>query len=305
MEFKNELESLVHLYVDGAFNRRELVKRLAKVTGSVSAALAAMEALEVPAEAQTRPCAANVRVPEDAPDLDIYNVEFSGEASTLFGYWTRVRPMPEIPMGAVLVIHENRGLTDYIKDVTRRIARAGYVGLAIDLLSRQGGTSRFPDPADAGAAYGRTRAPENLADMLTALEWLRGLEYVAPNRVAAIGFCAGGGNVLNLAVNTSDLAASVAYYPGSIPPVQDLTEKLTAPVLFVLGQADTGVTQRAAGAVPTLLTARKAWGMHVYEGARHAFHNDTGANYDPAAACDAWNQTLAFLNKFLRPAQAT
>jgi len=302
MEFKNETESLVHLYIDGAFSRRELVKRLTKVTGSTAAALAAMVALDVPAEAQTPSCAANVRVPEDASDMDIVpNVEFSGEAGSLFGYWTRPRPMPENPMGAVLVIHENRGLTDYIKDVTRRIARAGFVGLGIDLLSRQGGTAQFPDPVVAGQAYNRTRPAENVADLVSAIAWLKTQDYIAPNRIGVVGFCAGGGNVASLVVNTKDLAAAVAFYPGSLPTAQELTDNMATPILFNLGQTDTGVTNRVAGILPAMLTAGKRWGLHVYEGSRHAFHNDTGAAYDPAAACDAWNQTLAFFNKFLRP----
>jgi carboxymethylenebutenolidase len=303
MEFKSEAEALVHLYIDGAFNRRELVKRLTKSTGSVAAAMAAMAALDVPAEAQVpAACLANVRVPDNAPDVDIYNVDFPGEAGTLFGYWTRPKPMPESPMAAVLVIHENRGLTDYIKDVTRRIARAGYVGLAIDLLSRQGGTARFPDPVEAGNAYNRTRPAENTADMMSAIAWLKTLDYVAPSRIGVIGFCAGGGNVMNLVVATKDPGAAVAFYPGSLPSAQDLTDKLTTPVMFNLGQSDTAVTNRVAAVLPAMLAANKRWAMHVYDGSRHAFHNDTGAAYDSASACDAWNQTLSFLGKYLRPA---
>jgi carboxymethylenebutenolidase len=244
-----------------------------------------------------------VRIPENSPDIDIYNVDFTGEAGALFGYWTRPKPMPELQMGAVLVVHENRGLTDYIKDVTRRIARAGYVGLAIDLLSRQGGTGRFPDPVEAGAAYNRTRPEQNVADMISAIAWLKTLDYVAPTRIGAVGFCAGGGNVMNLVIATKDVAGAVAFYPGSVPTAQDITDKLTTPVMFNLGQMDTGVSNRVAGVLPAMFTGNKRFAMHVYEGARHAFHSDTGASYDSNAACDAWNQTLAFFGKFLaRPA---
>ena len=304
MQPKIDAEELVHLYIDGAFNRRELVRRLTRLTGSAAAAVAAMETLQVPAEAQTpASCLAAVQVPADAPDLDMVNVEFPGEAGTLFGYWVRVKPMPEIPMGAMLVIHENRGLTDYIKDVTRRLARAGYVSLGLDLLSRQGGTARFPDPVEATAAYNRTRPAENVSDMISAIQWLKTLDYVDPKRVGVIGFCAGGGNVANLVVNTKELAAAVAYYPGSMPTTQEIAEKLTTPLQFNLGQLDTAVTNRVAGVLPTLLTGNKPFSLHIYEGARHAFHNDTGAAYEPAAACDAWNQTLAHLGKYLRSAK--
>ena len=303
MQSKSDAEELVHLYEDGAFNRRELVKRLTRLTGSAAAAIATLDALHVPAEAQTPPsCLAAVQVPANAEDLDMVDVEFPGEAGSLYGYWVRSKQMPENPMGAMLVIHENRGLTDYIRDVTRRLARAGYVGLGLDLLSRQGGTSRFPDPVDALNAYNRTRLPENISDMLSAISWLKTLDYVDPKRIGVIGFCAGGGNVFNLTVNTKDLAAAVAYYPAAVPATQDITDKLTTPIQFNLGQLDTAVSNRVVAAVPTLLTGNKRFALHIYEGARHAFHNDTGAAYDPAAACDAWNQTIAYLAKYLRVA---
>ena len=301
MQPKSDAEELVHLYEDGAFNRRELVKRLTRLTGSAAAALAAMEALQVPVEAQVlASCRVDVQVPPDAPDLDMVNVEIPGEAGTLYGYWVRSKQMPENPMAAMLVIHENRGLTDYIKDVTRRLARAGYVGFALDLLSRQGGTAQFPDPVDAMNAYNRTRLPENIADMQSSIAWLKTLDYVDPKRVGVIGFCAGGGNVFNLTVSTQELAAAVAYYPAAVPATQDLTDKLNTPIQFHLGQLDTAVSNRVVAAVPTLLTAGKRFSLHIYEGARHAFHNDTGASYEPAAACDAWNQTIAYLAKYLR-----
>lgn len=301
MERKSDAEELVHLYEDGAFNRRELVRRLTRLTGSAAAAMATMEALQVPAEAQVpAACLANVRVPADAPDLDTVNVEFPGEAGSIFGYWVRTRPMPEIPMAAILVIHENRGLTDYVKDVARRLGRAGYVALAIDLLSRQGGTQRFPDPVDAMNAYNRTRLPENIADLQAGLTWLKNLDYVAPSRLGVIGFCAGGGNCTNLLVNTKDAAAAVAFYPAAMPTADDITAKMTAPTLFNLGQADTAVTNRVAALVPTMLTGNKKIGVRIYDGARHAFHNDTGAAYDETAACDAWNQTIAHFAKYLK-----
>jgi carboxymethylenebutenolidase len=300
MQNNNELEALVHLWEDGAFNRRELVKRLTRLTGSALATAAALETFRVPAEAQTPACPADVRVPENAPDVDSVPVEFGGQAGTLFGYWTRTKPMPEIPMAGVLVIHENRGLSDYILDVTRRIARAGYVGLAIDLLSRQGGTGQFTDPVEQMNAYNRTRPEENLQDMQSALTWLRSLSYVSPNRVGVIGFCAGGGNVMNLLVNTKDLAAAVAFYPASMPSAQDISDKLSAPVLFNLGELDSGVTGRVAAVVPTLLSTRKKFALRIYDGANHAFHNDTGPRYEPASACDAWNQSLTFLDRFVK-----
>jgi carboxymethylenebutenolidase len=303
MRHDNEIEELVHLYEDGAFPRRELVNRLIRRTGSAVLAAAVLETFGLQAEAQTGACPADVRVPADAPGIDIYKISFPGQGGTLYGYWTRPNPMPENPMAAVLVIHENRGLTDYIQDVTRRIARAGYVGLAIDLLSRQGGTANFPDPVDAMNAYNRTKPDENVSDMLSALDWLKQCQdYVDGKRLGVIGFCAGGGNVMNLLVSTRDLAVAAAFYPASLPSPQDITDKLTTPVIFNLGELDRTVTGRVAAILPMLLTGQKKFAMHVYDGANHAFHNDTGPRYDPAAACDAWNESMVFMSKFLRVA---
>jgi carboxymethylenebutenolidase len=302
MQHKNDVEALVHLYEDGWFSRRELMKRLTRLTGSAAVAAATVESLQLPAEAQTTACG-DVRVPEDASDIETAAVDFPGEAGTLFGYWTRSKPMPENPMAAILVIHENAGLSPYIKDVTRRVARAGYVGMAIDLLSRQGGTGRFPDPVDAMAAYNRTTPEGRNADLLSAVSWMKSLDYVAPSRMGVIGFCAGGGNCTNLLVSTTDLAAAVAFYPASMPTAQDINDKLSTPVLFNVAELDTAVTSRVIAVVPTLLTAGKKFALHVYDGTNHAFHNDTGPRYAPAAACDAWNLSIEFFKKFL-PAPA-
>ena len=112
---------------------------------------------------------------------------------------------------AVVVVHENRGLTDYIKDVTRRVAKAGYVAIAVDLLSRQGGTEVFNDPEAAGAAYNRTRTEERREDILSTLVKSRDQPYVQGDRLAALGFCAGGGDVFNVAVNTTNWTPQLCF----------------------------------------------------------------------------------------------
>src|SRR6266542_2211065 len=115
-ENEGPIDSLVHLYVDGAFNRRELVKRVAKYTGSVAAALATLRGYDVWAQAAT-PCPADVRVPADAPDLVVQDVTYPGEAGDLFGHLAYARDGGSDPRPGVIVIHENRGLVDHIKDV--------------------------------------------------------------------------------------------------------------------------------------------------------------------------------------------
>lgn len=110
----------------------------------------------------------------------------------LFGYLALPRKPFTAQIPAIVVIHENRGLNDHIKDVTRRFARAGYVALGVDLLFRQGGTERFPDPADASRAYNNVTANGALADLKSGVAYLRTLWIVKANHIGCFGFCAGG-----------------------------------------------------------------------------------------------------------------
>jgi carboxymethylenebutenolidase len=297
----NEIDELVHLYVDGAFNRRELWNRVAAVTGSAAAATSALVSLGIPetASAQTTGSCADPRVPADAPDVEGVFTDFPGDAGRLFGYLALPRKPFTSQMPAILVIHENRGLNEHIKDVTRRFARAGYVGLGIDLLSRQGGTDLFPDPADAMRAYNTVTPSDAVADMKSAVAYLRTLGVVNANRIGCIGFCAGGGNSFNLAVSQPDLSAAVVYY-GAPPAPLDLLDNLNAPLLMHYAQLDKNFSSRVPATVTALLDKNKPFSLHIYEGVGHAFNNDTGASYNAAVACEAWNKTLDFYARTLR-----
>jgi carboxymethylenebutenolidase len=330
---RSHIEELAHLYVDGAFDRRELLRRVAGVTGSIAAATVALETLGVQAHAKENDdarcdCPDDVRVPEDARDLEVMQVEFPGEAGTIFAHRARprhtrrrprgnelagsdasnahgandasdanARPGRAVPLPGVLVIHENRGLNEHIRDVTRRVARAGYVALGIDLLSRLGGTP--DDPEAALQLYSQTTPAGRLADMLSALTYLQGLDNVVlGDKLGAVGFCAGGGNVWNLALNTTALSAAVPFYGAPVPPL-DALATLDPPVLAIYAELDRNLTRGILPVILRLEELQKPFGFHIYEGTRHAFHNDTGANYDRAAACDAWSKTTAFLDPYL------
>ena len=171
-EHESPVDSLVHLYVDGAFDRRELVRRVAKLAGGTAAALATLGGYEVFGQSATA-CPANVQVPPDAPDITGADVQYTGEASTMFGYLAYPSALKGNLAPGVIVVHENRGLTDYIKDVTRRMARAGFVALAPDLLSRQGGTQQFTDPTAQAAAYARTTRDQRLSDLYATLKYIK------------------------------------------------------------------------------------------------------------------------------------
>lgn len=296
---KDPISTLIHLYEDGAFSRRELVRRLTKHTGTAAAALAVVESAGL-AQTPVTGCPAGVQVSEMDPAVVSQMLTLSGEGGPLYAYQSLPNNWAASPRPAVLVIHENRGLNDHIKDVTRRVAKAGYVGLAVDLLSRQGGTAQITDPEAAVAVYNQTRPEERRQDMLSALYTIRDQTYVRKSRLAAVGFCAGGGNVWDLAVNTDQLTAAAVFY--GPPPAAQLIPNLTAPILAVYAELDRGLTGQMAAIVPALNSATKRYALHVYENTNHAFHNDTGARYDPAAACDAWSKTLAFFDRHLNAA---
>lgn len=300
LDDKDPIEELVHLYVDGAFNRRELIERVSKYAGGLAAAAAALAALGVgTAEAQTLTCPADVRVPEGTPGIQTRSVSYAGEGATLLGYLAYPDPTPLQQTPAVIVVHENRGLVEHIKDVTRRVARAGFVGLGVDLLSRQGGTGQFTDPTQQQQAYGRTTQFERRVDLISSLDYLKHLNFVRFDRIGTVGFCAGGGNVWDLVLVLPELAAAVTFY-GTPPPPLEFLNLIQTPVLAIYAELDRTLSLRMPDVISGMLTMQKTFAFRLYEGVGHAFNNDTGPAYNAAAACDAWAQTIAWFNKFLR-----
>jgi carboxymethylenebutenolidase len=292
-EKQGPIENLVHLYVDGAFSRRELIQRVAAYTGSMAAAIAAVGSFSEVRADDTPACAIDASVPADAPDLNISDVQFAGEASSVFGHLAYPLGIESQVSPAVIVIHENRGLVEHIRDVTRRVGRAGFVSLGVDLLSRQGGTAQFTDAAAQSAAYGRTTVEGRRADLIAGIAYLKTLPFVQADRIGVVGFCA------DLAVNVEELAAAVAFYGTPLPTDADVA-KIKAPVLANYAELDRALTLRTAPVMTAMITLQKTFGFRIYQGVGHAFHNDTGPNYNAAASCDAWTQTIAWFDKFLR-----
>lgn len=300
LEDKSPVGELVHLYVDGAFGRRELIDRVLKLTGSMTAAMAALGSYEE-LNAQATPVPPGVRVAENDPDIEVRDVTYNGEAGNLFGYLAIPRRARIEPQPGVIVIHENRGLVEHIRDVTRRVAKAGYVALGVDLLSRQGGTSQFTEATQQTAAYGRTNQIDRRADLNYSLAYLKRQDsIVIHDRIGVVGFCAGGGNVWDLIVNVPEIAAAVPYYGTPIPNNADDIAKISTPVLAIYAETDRALTRNAQIAAGLLSTATKPYGLFVYEGVGHAFHNDTGAAYNATAATDAWTRTINYFDKWLR-----
>ncbi|MEA2984030.1 MAG: carboxymethylenebutenolidase [Alphaproteobacteria bacterium] len=197
---------------------------------------------------------------------------------------------------AVVVVHENRGLVPHIRDVVRRVALEGFLAFGPDFLSPLGGT---PEDEDKGRdMIGKLEAPKVTGQAVAAVRWLKAHEK-STGKVGAIGFCWGGGVVNRTAVAAgSDLTAAVPYY-GAQPPAADVP-KIRAELLLHYAGND----ERINAGIPAYKEALAAAGVkheiHMYEGAQHAFNNDTAeARYNKAAADLAWSRTIATLKRTL------
>ena len=198
--------------------------------------------------------------------------------------------------GGVVVIHENRGLTPHIEDITRRVALAGHTAVGVDLLSPLGGTP--PDEDRAREMMGRLEQQAVVADLVAVVDWLAARPD-ANGKVGAVGFCWGGGMVNTLATASPRLTAAVPFY-GVAAPTADVP-KIRAKLLIHYAGND----PRINAGIPEYETALKAakvdYRQFVYDGAEHAFNNDTaGARYNEAAAKLAWGRTIEFFNATLR-----
>jgi carboxymethylenebutenolidase len=297
---EEKADSLIHLYVDGGLNRREVVTRLAKLLGGTGAAMAALQTAGLGQVIQ-QACPDNIKVAENDPAIQWENVSYPGDGFLMRGLLARPKNQTE-PQPAVIVIHENRGLVEHIRDVTRRAAKAGFVALGIDLLSRQGGTEAFPDDTTRGAAYGRTLQPERYNDIYMSIEYLQRQSFVVWDRIGATGFCAGGGNIFHGVYNKMPLQAAVPYY--GTPPANPLPADVTTAMLCIFSDTDRNQAARIGDVAASFANSRNTFGIHSFKGTGHGFHNDTGAIYNPVAACEAWARTIEFFNIHLRAPRA-
>jgi carboxymethylenebutenolidase len=199
-------------------------------------------------------------------------------------------------LGAVIVVHENRGLNAHIKDVARRMALEGFVVLAPDFLSPLGGTPA--DEEKAREMFSQLDPAKTAANGVATVAFLKGHDGVN-GKVGAVGFCWGGGAVNNLAVASPDLAAGVAYY-GAQPKDAAAIGKIKAPLLLHYAGMDERINAGIDAYKAALTAAGKEFTVYIYDGVQHAFNNDTSeARYDKKAAELAWERTVAFFKEKL------
>ena len=281
--------ALYDRFTHEGMDRRAFMAELTRIAGGAAAASLLLSGIA--AQAQARP-----QIAPDDRRLTVRTVEWEARPGRRYSGYSAA-PSGGVDVPAVLVIHENRGLNDHIRDVARRLAVAGYSAVAPDFLSTVGGT-----PADEDRArelIGLLDSAEIVADGAASIRWLASTEG-RRRPVGIVGFCWGGGMVNRLAVAAGNaLDAAVVFY-GPAPALAD-AQRVEAPLLIHLAERDERVNASALPWVAALRNAGKEVRAIDYHGVDHAFHNDSSAmRYDREAAQRAWAETLAFFDLHLR-----
>ncbi len=272
-------------YSHGSLDRREFLKKLAMVAGGTAAANALLPLLE-------RNSARAQVVAKDDARLIVEYMKYPGETGEIRASFVR----PKGDAKGVVVIHENRGLNAHIEDVTRRIALEGFLVISPDALSPLGGTPE--DSEKAPALIGQLDKEKTIKNYLAAVKYLK-THPLSTGKVGVVGFCWGGAMANQVAVHSPDVVAAVPYY-GAAPAPEDVP-KIKASLLLHYA----GLDERINSGIPAFEAALKKasvdYKIYMYEGAQHAFNNDTSpARYNKDAAQLAWQRTISFLKEKLK-----
>lgn len=277
-------------YTHVTLDRRDLIARLTGLAGSSAAAYAVLPLLEA------NPAHAAIVAHED-PRITHVETRWKGAGGDeMSGYFVLPANAPaKLPM--VMVIHENRGLTQHIRDVARRVAVAGFGALAPDFLAPMGGT-----PADEDKArdmIGKLDRERTIANGVRSIDFLDRHKR-STGKVGAVGFCWGGGMVNALAIAAgSKLQAAVPYY-GPVPADLKQVRRIKAKMMLQYAGNDERINAGLPAYKKALTEAGVDWTMHLYQDKQHAFHNDTSAaRYDKMAAEISWKRTIEFFNRTL------
>lgn len=274
-------------YAHGSLDRREFLQQLAHLAGGTAAALTVLSLLE------NKNAAAQI-VAGDDPRLDTEYINYPGATGEVRAYLARPKADGKLP--GVVVIHENRGLNSHIEDVNRRVALEGFLAIAPDALSPLGGTPADPD--QARSLMGKLDSQSTIKNYTAAVKYLK-THSMTTGKVGVIGFCWGGGMANQVAVNSPDVIAVVPYY-GMQAAAEDVSQIKAALLLHYAG-----LDERINAGIPAFESALKAasvnYQIYMYEGAKHAFNNDTTPErYSKEASELAWQRTISFLKQKLK-----
>ncbi len=271
-------------YTHKPLSRNEFIRKLTLLAGGTAAAMGLLPLLEVNY--------ANAAVTSEE-DLFIERITYTGINGEMQAYVTRPKKEKKYP--TIVVIHENRGLNAHIEDVARRVAKKGYLTIAPNALSSLGGT---PENADeARAKFQQLKPEDNLQNFIKVFDYLS-TRKDSNGKFGCVGFCWGGAMANNLAVNVPSLKAAVAFY-GRQPSAEDVA-KIKAAMQLHYGGLDEGTNKGISAFEEALKKNNIKYDLYIYEGAQHAFHNDTApTRYNEAAAKLAWDRTISFFDKYL------
>lgn len=327
----NDLQRyLVHEFVedyhDGLLSRRDLVAKVGHIAGGAVATAAILTRFGIPLhevsaqDGVATPAPAGPRsplsVPEDDPAVATAEVSFpsgdvsylayearpSGGAGTPEASATSPVASPVAAASAlVLVCHENRGLTDHIRDVARRFARADYVACAVDLLSPEGGTAAVTDPSAIPGMLTAGDPDRHVRAFQDAISFYEGAGEPAAERVGMIGFCLGGGITWRVATREPRLRSAAPFY-GPPPPLAEVPN-IRAAVLGVYSADPGDFANEGREKLETALSAAGVtFQFKVYPSTQHAFHNDTSQRYNETQATAAWGDILTWFATYLSEA---
>lgn len=267
---------------------------------AVAAASPAAKPAASPAAAPPTPTGARspLSVAANDPAIQAEIITFQGNGATIMAYQARPRNQSG-PLPVLLVCHENRGLTEHIQDVTRRFAKEGYLAAALDLLSREGGTAKVED-ARIPAVLSGVDQNRHVGDFKAALAYYQTQGSIArPDRIAMTGYCFGGGITWRTATQAPDLKAASPYY-GAPPPLSDVPG-IKAAVFGVYSSDPQDFANNGRDALEAALKAANVtYQVKVYPNTRHAFHNDTGAAWNPEQGPIAFRDTLDWFAKYVK-----
>lgn len=280
---------------DGALSRNDLERRLGGILGEAAAAGVLSEVALRVGPIRSRPIVS--RPIRGGADLESYDVQIALGQGELLGYLARPSEAGDFP--AVVAIHENRGLVEHTRDCARRLASEGYVVLAPDLLSRQGGTVKFPDPNDAIAALGQSDPEQNTRDLVAAIDWLANQPDVASAHIGVTGWCMGGGYTWRVTTQAGTrIKAAVPWY-GPNPPSG--IENIAVPVFAIYGELDERINAGIDAITQHMQAHGKQFEKKIYPNSPHAFNNDTNAErYNAEQAPIAWRDMLSFFETHLK-----
>ena len=285
---KDNISKLYDDYRLGKISRRDFVRKLTLFTGSAAAAMSMLPVLED----SSLNLSSSMK---DDSDLITEFIKYPAETGEMKAFLAR--PKKGKKFAAVIVIHENRGLQPHIQDVTKRMAKEGFLAIAPDALSPLGGTPEN-DSAKAVTMIRELDGEKTVKDFVAAVKYLN-THPLSTGKVGCTGFCWGGAMTNQVAVNSPELDAAVPYY-GRTPAAEDI-RRIKAPVMAHFAGNDPGINAGIPAFEEELKKNNKEYQIFIYEGANHSFNNDSNPErYNEEAAKLAWGRTVGFFKEKLK-----